>query len=143
MAEKRPKKSPMVVAGEYSALAFILPSSIVAGWLIYAAIYLGLAYASSGWHMWALYAGYGLYYGAFQGASSALIADLVPQHLHGTAYGIFNGALGVAAFPASLIAGILWDWYGPAAPFLFGSGVSLLAIIGLFVLPRESTQGEQ
>jgi MFS family permease len=116
---------------------------IVVGWLIYAAIYLGLAYASSGWHMWALYAGYGLYYGAFQGASSALIADLVPQHLRGTAYGIFNGALGVAAFPASLIAGILWDWYGPAAPFLFGSGVSLLAIIGLFVLPKESTQGEQ
>jgi MFS family permease len=116
---------------------------IVVGWLIYAAIYLGLAFASSAWHMWALYAGYGLYYGAFQGASSALIADLVPQHLRGTAYGIFNGALGVAAFPASLIAGILWDWYGPAAPFLFGSGVSLLAIIGLFVLPRESTQGEQ
>jgi MFS family permease len=114
---------------------------IVVGWLIYAAIYLGLAYASSGWHMWALYAGYGLYYGAFQGASSALIADLVPQHLRGTAYGIFNGALGVAAFPASLIAGILWDWYGPAAPFLFGGGVSLLAVIGLFVLPKEKYSG--
>jgi MFS family permease len=114
---------------------------IVVGWLIYAAIYLGLAYASSGWHMWALYAGYGLYYGAFQGASSALIADLVPQHLRGTAYGIFNGALGVAAFPASLIAGILWDWYGPAAPFLFGAGVSLLAVIGLFVLSKEKYSG--
>jgi MFS family permease len=114
---------------------------IVVGWLIYAAIYLGLAFASSGWHMWALYAGYGLYYGAFQGASSALIADLVPQHLRGTAYGIFNGALGVAAFPASLIAGILWDWYGPAAPFLFGAGVSLLAVIGLFVLSKEKYSG--
>ncbi|HEY7559794.1 MAG TPA: MFS transporter [Candidatus Binatia bacterium] len=114
---------------------------IVVGWLIYAAIYLGLAFASSAWHMWALYAGYGLYYGAFQGASSALIADLVPQHLRGTAYGIFNGALGVAAFPASLIAGILWDWYGPAAPFLFGGGVSLLAVIGLFVLPKEKYSG--
>jgi MFS family permease len=114
---------------------------IVVGWLIYAAIYLGLAFASSAWHMWALYAGYGLYYGAFQGASSALIADLVPQHLRGTAYGIFNGALGVAAFPASLIAGILWDWYGPAAPFLFGAGVSLLAVIGLFVLSKEKYSG--
>jgi ATP synthase protein I len=29
-----PKKSGIVVVGEYSALAFILPSSIVAGWLI-------------------------------------------------------------------------------------------------------------
>lgn len=110
---------------------------IVAGWLIYAAIYFGLAYASLEWHMWVLYAAYGLYYGAFQGASSALIADLVPQHLRGTAYGIFNGALGVAAFPASLIAGILWDRYGPAAPFLFGGALSLIAVIGFLMLPRE------
>ncbi|MGH7798292.1 MAG: MFS transporter [Candidatus Binatia bacterium] len=108
---------------------------IVAGWFIYAAIYFGLAYASSQWHMWALYAGYGLYYGAFQGASSALVADMVPQHLRGTAYGIFNAALGVAAFPASLIAGLLWDWYGPAAPFLFGGVLSILAVIGFLMLP--------
>jgi F0F1-type ATP synthase assembly protein I len=32
--EKRRQKSPWVVAGEYSTLAFILPSSIVAGYLI-------------------------------------------------------------------------------------------------------------
>jgi len=94
---------------------------IVAGWLIYTAIYFGLASASSQWHMWALYAEYGLYYGAFQGASSALIADLVLQHLRGTAYGIFNAALGVAALPASLIAGILWDRYGPARRFFSAS----------------------
>jgi MFS family permease len=108
---------------------------IVIGWLIYGLIYFGLAYASSEWHMWVLYGGYGLYYGAFQGASSALVADFVPQHLRGTAYGIFNAALGVAAFPASLIAGFLWDWYGPSAPFFFGGGLSILAVIGLLMLP--------
>jgi MFS family permease len=108
---------------------------IIVGWLIYSTIYFGLAFASAEWHMWALYAGYGLYYGAFQGASNALVADIVPQHLRGTAYGIFNAALGVAAFPASLIAGFLWDWYGPAAPFFFGGGLSILAVIGLLMLP--------
>ena len=108
---------------------------IVVGWLIYAAVYFGLAYASTEWHMWVLYAAYGLYYGAFQGASSALIADLVPQHLRGTGYGIFNAALGVVAFPASLLAGLLWDWYGPPAPFLFGGGLSILAVIGFLMLP--------
>jgi MFS family permease len=108
---------------------------IVVGWLIYAAVYLGLAYASTEWHMWVLYAAYGLYYGAFQGASSALIADLVPQHLRGTGYGIFNAALGVVAFPASVLAGLLWDWYGPAAPFLFGAGLSVLAVTGFLLLP--------
>ena len=79
---------------------------IIAGWLIYALIYFGFAFASERWHIWTLYAGYGLYYGAFLGASSALVADLVPDRLRGTAYGIFNAALGVAALPASVIAGL-------------------------------------
>lgn len=108
---------------------------IVAGWLVYGVVYLGLAYATTEWHVWVLYAAYGLYYGAFQGASSALIADLVPQHLRGTGYGIFNAALGVTALPASLLAGLLWDWYGPPAPFLFGAGLSVLAVTGFLMLP--------
>ena len=108
---------------------------IVAGWIIYAVIYLGFAFASAWWHAWILYAGYGLYYGAFQGAASALVADLVPEHLRGTAYGIFNAALGIAAFPASLLAGLLWDWYGPAAPFLAGGALALMAASGLLMIP--------
>lgn len=111
---------------------------IVIGWAIYAVIYLGFAFASSAWHIWALYVGYGLYYGAFQGAASALVADLVPAELRGTAYGLFNGAVGVAAFPASLMAGLLWDWYGAPAPFLAGGALALMATAGLLlVLPRK------
>jgi MFS family permease len=108
---------------------------IIAGWLIYAVIYLGFAFASARWHIWILYMGYGLYYGAFLGASSAIVAELVPQHHRGTAYGIFNAALGVTAFPASLLAGLLWDWYGPAAPFLFGAALAVVAVIGLLLIP--------
>ena len=110
---------------------------IIAGWTIYAVIYVGFAFASSAWHIWALYLGYGLYYGAFQGAASALVADLVPPELRGTAYGLFNGAIGVAAFPASLLAGLLWDWYGAPAPFLIGGILALVAAVGvLAVIPR-------
>jgi len=98
-------------------------------------IYLGFAFASERWHIWILYTGYGLYYGAFLGASSAVVADLVPERLRGTAYGIFNAALGVAALPASLLAGLLWDWYGPSAPFLFGAALAVLATIGLLLIP--------
>ncbi len=111
---------------------------IVAGWAMYAAIYLGFAFASSAWHVWALYLGFGLYYGAFQGAASALVADLVPADLRGTAFGLFNGAIGVAAFPASLLAGLLWDWYGASAPFLAGGALALVAMGGLLaVVPRS------
>jgi MFS family permease len=108
---------------------------ILAGWVIYALIYIGFAFASAWWHVWILYTGYGLYYGAFLGASSALVADLVPEHLRGTAYGIFNAALGIVAFPASMLAGLLWDWYGPAAPFLAGGALALVAASGLLMIP--------
>ena len=103
--------------------------------MAYLCTHLGFAFASAWWHVWILYAGYGLYYGAFLGASSALIADLVPDYLGGTAYGIFNAALGVVAFPASLLAGLLWDWYGPVAPFVAGGALAFLATIGLLMIP--------
>ena len=112
---------------------------IVTGWVIYAVIYLGFAFASSTWHVWVLYLGYGLYYGAFAGAASALVADLVPAELRGTAFGLFDGAVGVAAFPASVLAGLLWDRYGAPAPFLFGGALALVAAGGMLaVVPRHS-----
>jgi MFS family permease len=108
---------------------------IVAGWLVYAAIYLGFGLAQTGWQVWVLYVFYGLYYGMAFGTSNALIADLVSENLRGTAYGTYNAVIGILAFPASLIAGILWQgagsWpgLGSAAPFLFGSALSLIAAL--------------
>jgi hypothetical protein len=58
------------------------------GWIFHGFIYVGFAFASEPWHIWGLYLTYGLYYGASQGASTALVADLVPAELHGTAYGL-------------------------------------------------------
>jgi MFS family permease len=62
-----------------------------------------------------------------------MVADLVPVALRGTAYGTYNAIIGILAFPASLIAGLLWQglgsWqgYGPSAPFLFGGTLALMA----------------
>lgn len=106
---------------------------IVAGWLIYAAIYLGLALAQAAWQVWALYAIYGAFYGLAYSTANALIADLVPAELRGTAYGTYNAVIGLLAFPASVIAGVLWQgvgaWpgFGPSAPFVFGGLMALIA----------------
>lgn len=111
---------------------------IIGGWIAYGLVYLGLAFAQAGWQVWLLYALYGLYYAATEGAARALVADLVPETRRGTAYGLFNAAVGIAALPASLIAGLLWQgagaWtgFGPSAPFLFGAALALLAGI-LFI----------
>ena len=114
---------------------------IVAGWLIYAAIYIGFAFASRAWHVAVLYAGYGLYYGAFQGASTALVADIVPLERRGTAFGLFNAALGIAALPASAVAGWMWQRYGVPAPFLLGGALALVASLALAALPLPEAAG--
>ncbi len=85
---------------------------IIGGWLIYALIYFGFALAKSAWQVWLLYAAYGLYYGLAYGSANAMVADLVPDHLRGTAYGTYNAVIGLFAFPSSLIAGILWQGVG-------------------------------
>ncbi len=112
---------------------------IIAGWLVYAVIYFGFALAQAGWQIWLLYATYGLYYGMAYGTANAMVADLVPENLRGTAYGTYHAVVGLLAFPASLIAGILWQgvgaWsgFGPSAPFLFGGTLALLAALLLAV----------
>ncbi len=112
---------------------------LIAGWLVYGLIYLGFAAANSGVQIWLFYGVYGLYYALTEGASRAFVADLVPQEQRGTAYGLFHAGVGLAALPASLIAGILWQglggWsgFGPAAPFLFGAVLALISVV-LFVV---------
>jgi MFS family permease len=116
---------------------------LVAGWVVYGLVYLGFALAGASWQIWILYALYGLYYAMVEGTARAYVADLSAPEARGTAYGIFNAAVGIMAFPASLIAGILWQgvfgWQGlgPAAPFFFGSAMALVAVaLTVFWLPR-------
>jgi MFS family permease len=120
---------------------------IIGGWLVYALIYLGFAFARAAWQVWALYVAYGLYYGLAYGSANALVADLAPEHLRGTAYGTYNAVIGFLAFPASFIAGSLWQgagsWegFGPSAPFLFGGTLALIAA-GLMAFWLPWVQGD-
>lgn len=100
---------------------------IVAGWIVYALIYLGFGLATKTYQIVALYILYGLYYGLTEGVEKALVADLVPSEKRGTAYGLYNGAVGIFAFPASLIAGLLWQYISPSAPFIFGAILAIFA----------------
>lgn len=117
---------------------------IIGGWVVYALVYLGFGLASAAWQVWLLYIVYGLYYGMAYGTTKAMVADLVSPELRGTAYGTYNAILGIIDFPASLIAGILWQgagaWagFGPSAPFLFGAAMALLALV-MFIFWKPQT----
>lgn len=115
---------------------------LLAGWLVYVLVYVGFAFARAAWQAWSLMALYGVYYALTEGVGRAFVADLVPAAGRGTAYGLYHAGIGLAALPASLLAGILWQgvgsWggFGPAAPFLVGGGLTLAAAVWLARLPE-------
>jgi len=115
---------------------------IVAGWLVYATVYLGFAGVNSGFLMFLLVAAYGVYYGLTEGAEKALVADLVPGTHRARAFGLYHGAVGIAALPASIIFGLIWRGYGPAAAFGFGACLAGVAVILLMVFLSLSPRSE-
>ena len=118
---------------------------ILGGWFAYSLIYLGFALAKTGTAIWILFGLYGVYYALTEGAAKAFIADLVPDEKRGTAYGLYAAAIGLTAFPASAIAGVIWQglgsWsgLGPSAPFYFGGIMALIATVLLFFWMPKNT----
>jgi MFS family permease len=110
---------------------------IATGWLIYAVVYAGFATSTSlaGLLVWFMI--YGFYFGFAEGTEKALVADLVPPSLRGTAFGIYNAVIGLGALLASIAFGTIWSAYGASAAFGLGASLALLATLALFaVVPR-------
>ena len=103
---------------------------IVGGWTIYAVLYMafGLMPAMT-WLLWPMFAAYGVFLAATEGAEKALVADMVPKTQAGTAFGWYNLIVGLALLPASLLFGWLWSEASPPAAFAFGSACALAAAL--------------
>jgi MFS family permease len=115
---------------------------ILAGFVLFAILYYGFAVAGSATAIWILFGMYGLFMGLTEGVQKAFLATIIPPDFKATAFGIFNTAVGVAMFPASLIGGWLWDHVSPSATFYFGSmtaGISAL-LFGIFVAAIKGSE---
>jgi MFS family permease len=110
---------------------------IIAGWLVYAVVYLGFAFVSSAWQCWALFIIYGVYFGLSEGVEKAFVADMVPEKKRGTAYGLYNLAFGITVFPASLLFGLAWNQFGASVAFIASGCVSLAALALLASIPSS------
>jgi len=111
--------------------------TLIAGWLLYAAVYFGFARATSAWQAWALFAVYGLFFGLTEGSERALVADMVSLERRGTAFGWYNLAIGLGALPASLLFGFVWDRAGAPTAFVMGASLALVAAIGMTLVGRK------
>ncbi|WP_396220830.1 MFS transporter [Gemmatimonas sp.] len=107
---------------------------IVAGWLLYAAVYGGFSLATDPWHAWALFGVYGVVFGLSEGTEKALVADLVPARRRGTAFGWYQATVGVAALPASIVFGTVWERHGSPAAFAMGAALAVAAALIMSVV---------
>ncbi|MGI8997397.1 MAG: MFS transporter [Pyrinomonadaceae bacterium] len=113
---------------------------IVAGWLLYAAVYAGFAFVSTPGATWALFLIYGVYFGLAEGAEKALVADLVRPEQRGTAYGLYNLAFSITVWPASILMGALWNWRGATFAFLTSAAIGILAALSLSMVVRADVK---
>lgn len=102
---------------------------LVGGYGLFSLVYVGFALARGRDVLWAVFLLYGMFTAMTAGVERAFIADIAPPELKGTMLGLHGTLQGVALLPASLLAGLLWNWTGPTAPFYWGTGLSLLAAV--------------
>jgi MFS family permease len=112
---------------------------IVAGWGIYAAVYIGFARIESSAELIACFLVYGIYFGLTEGSEKALVADFAPSTRRGTAFGWYNAALGVGALAASIVFGVLYERLGHGVAFMTGAALAGAAAVLILLLPADKT----
>lgn len=110
---------------------------LLAGYLVYALAYAIAAFVPGMTGVVVAFVVLAVHTALAEGQAKSLVADLVPRERRASAYGIYHAAVGCALLPASLVAGLLWERVGPAAPFAVGAALALAAAIAFAVLlPR-------
>jgi len=80
----------------------------------------------------AAFALYGVHIASLEPVQKALAAELAPRDLVASTLGGFQMVIGLVSFPASFVAGILWDRFGLTAPYLLS--LTLTACAGFLLL---------
>jgi MFS family permease len=114
---------------------------VITGWIYYAAIYLLFAFLETRGMLITTFLLYGLYFGLTEPVERAWVASLVPQRLRGRAFGYYNGAVGIASLPASLIFGLIWQKWGYEYAFVTGGLFALLGCVLISGVKEERRAG--
>ncbi len=110
---------------------------LLAGFLLFSAVYLFFGLIHSSLFIWFLFPVYGLYMALTEGVGKAYISNLVPQEKSGTAFGVYHTIIGLTTFFASLFAGLLWTYIDVSAPFIFGSITAVISAFLFVVLEKR------
>ncbi len=115
---------------------------LVSGYLTFSLVYAAFAWAGNKIVIISAFVLYGLYTAMTAGVERAFIAEIAPGELKGTMLGLHSTIVGFALLPASLIAGILWNAFGPVVPFAFGAALSFLSALVLAIGLKSKEEPE-
>lgn len=118
-----------------------LRTVVLAGFISYSVIYFLVANAFSPVHMWILFPLYGVYKAMTEGVQRAFLSTLAPKERKATAFGVYHTVTGLMLLPASIIAGRLWDAFGPRETFLYGSVMGALAAVTFIIFVNGKKKG--
>lgn len=102
-------------------------SLVLAGWAIYAGVYIGFAVTADLTSLIALFMIYGLYFGFTEPVERSWNAAMAPERIRGGAFGLYHGSIGLAALPASVIFGLLYQHTDASVAFGFGAVLAMVA----------------
>jgi len=85
-----------------------------------------------------IFVSYGLHRGAMEPVQKTYVSELAPMNYKAASLGGFQMFIGLCAFPASLVAGLLWDEIGITAPFYFSMGMAVLSAVLLLFVKSEN-----
>lgn len=110
---------------------------MLAGWSVYAAVYALFAVVER--PVWFVigFLVYGLYFGLTEPVEKAWVSDLVPETVRGSAFGLYHATVGLTAFPASVLFGVLWRLFGAPTAFATGAILAFLAALLLLRVPTS------
>ena len=112
---------------------------LLTGFFLFSIVYLFFGLAPSSLFLWFLFPIYGIYMALTEGVGKAYISNLIPQEKIGTAFGLYQTTIGLCAFFASFVAGILWTYIGISSPFIYGSIMAIIAAFLFIILGRKKT----
>jgi MFS family permease len=111
---------------------------IIAGWMIYALVYVGFALSTGAAAFIAWFLFYGVYFAFAEGAEKALVADLTPAARRGAAFGWYNAVTGMGALIASILFGELYEHFGAPVAFMTGAALAGAATVLLLLIPTDT-----
>lgn len=105
---------------------------LLLSFVMWGLVCLGFTYATSLLAFGLLFAVYGLHRAAIEPVQRALVSELSPTDYRASTLGAFQMIVGLIAFPASFLTGLLWVNFGKSTPFHLSLVLTAVATIMLF-----------